>query len=431
MRRKRVKKILVIIGLIIAIMIVMFLFNICPPQGPWPTPPWCKISGRNTFAVSVVPTKIAQIKAINMVDTWGRNYNMSMFEDTRKNISESFDRVKELGAQEIYVHDFHRAIFDKGFDYTSTNYHIANETFWNDMRDQSITYTEIKKLVEAAHSRGLELGVKHNMAFVNIGKYIIKGIAGNIQDSVAKDYEAFNAEHSEEWITDYFAKWQTRMIEKGTMYQKAGVDIMSISPTWMDPKFAGHEALANKLQKQLIAELRKTFQGKIHVEISRYGFLEGIDGKENWTKYDFYKNADIIEMRIYDLPERFRNLETEVAIKQYIDELNRIASNKGMKLSIFVAPSSYSDSMKHGALEVLDYKSEQVKNAVADFDYQTLVFDTFFKALANANNIERINVASFAWDDMLDPQVKPKLSVASTFRNKPAEEVVKSWFNQK
>jgi hypothetical protein len=36
-----------------------------------------------------------------------------MFEDTRKNIDESFDRVQQLGAQEVYVHDFHRAIFEK------------------------------------------------------------------------------------------------------------------------------------------------------------------------------------------------------------------------------------------------------------------------------------------------------------------------------
>gem|GEM_PF-5789278 len=78
---------------------------------------------------------------------------MSMFEDTRKNIEESFDRIKELGAEEVYVHDFHRALFDKGSDYTTTNYKIADETFWNDMRDQSISTKELKKLAEAAHSR--------------------------------------------------------------------------------------------------------------------------------------------------------------------------------------------------------------------------------------------------------------------------------------
>ena len=74
--------------------------------------------------------------------------------------------------------------------------------------------------------------------------------------------------------------------------------------------------------------------------------------------------------------------------------------------------------MKYGALEILDYKSDKVKNTVADFDYQAMVFDTFFKALNSAPSIQRINVASFSRDDALDPEVKPKLSIASTFRNK-------------
>lgn len=409
----------------------MFIFNICPPQGPWPMPPRCnQWFVRNQFAVKNEANKLSQIKAVNMVDTRWRNYNMSMFEDTRKNIEKSFDRVKDLGAQEVYVHDFHRALFDKGSDYTTTNYRIADETFWNDMRDQSISEKEIHKLAKSAHSKWLKLGIKHNMAFVNIGKYILKGIWWNIQNSVVEDFEKFNASHSEEWIRDYFAKWTARMVEKWAIYQKAGVDIMSISPTRMEPKFWGHETLANELQKELITQLRKVFTGEIYVEVSRYGFFENRDGNENRTKYDFYKNADIVEMRIYDLMQKFHSMETRTAIKAYINELNSIAGKKWIQLSIFFAPSSYKDSMKKGSLEVLDYKSDIVKNTEADFGYQADVFNTFFKALAKANNIERINVASFARDDAMDPQVKPKISIGSTFRNKPAEEVIKQWFNK-
>jgi len=81
-------------------------------------------------------------------------------------------------------------------------------------------------------------------------------------------------------------------------------------------------------------------------------------------------------------------------------------------------------------LEVLDYKSDIIKNTSSDFDYQASVFDLMFKSLLTTSNIERINVASFAWDDAMDPQVKPKLSIASTFRNKPAENVIEAWFKK-
>jgi hypothetical protein len=55
--------------------------------------------------------------------------------------------------------------------------------------------------------------------------------------------------------------------------------------------------------------VRKVFTGKIYVEVSRFGFFEDRDGKEDWSKYDFYKYADIVEMRIYDLPQKFRTLD--------------------------------------------------------------------------------------------------------------------------
>ena len=420
-----------IIVIFLFISAIMFFFDVCPPQGPWPMPPRCAGDFvRHEYAVDVHPTPLWQIKAVNMIDTRGRNYNMSMFEDTRNNISSSFDRVAKLWAQEVYVHDFHRAVFEKWSDYTTTNYEIADETFWNDMRDQSISYKELQTLVNEAHERWLSLGIKHNMAFVNIGKYILKGIKWEIQNSVVEDFETFNADHSEEWIKDYFAKRTARMTEKWTEYQKAGVDIMSISPTWMEPKFAWHEALANDLQKQLIAELRKVFTGKIYVEISRYGFFENKDGREDWTKYDFYTHADIVEMRIYDLPQKFRGMDIANAIMQYVKELDAIAKQKNIRLSIFFAPSSYKDSMKQWVLEVLDYKSDIIKNTSSDFDYQASVFDLMFKSLLTTSNIERINVASFAWDDAMDPQVKPKLSIASTFRNKPAENVIEAWFKK-
>jgi hypothetical protein len=268
------------------------------------------------------------------------------------------------------------------------------------------------------------------MSFVNIGKYISAGIKGEIQSTVESDYQKFNSGHTEEWIRNYFAKWNERMVTKATLYQKYGVDIMSITPTWMGPTFAGHETIANELQKKLIADVRKVFKGKVYAEVSRYGFFENKDGNEDWTKYDYYKDADIVEMRIYDLPEKYHNSKIEESIPQYLTDLNRVAKEKNTKLSLFFAPSSYDDSMKTGSLEILDYRSDKVKNAVLDYEYQSKVFEIFLRTLPPLENIERINVASFPWDDALDPEVKPKLSVASTFRNKPAEQLIEQWFNK-
>jgi len=423
-----------IIGIILVLIVgvsVMFIFKICPPVGPWPTPPWCSgVFVRNVYEVKTNAIHLPQIKAVNMSDTWGRNYNMSMVESTRQNVESSFARVKELGASEVYVHDFDRAIFEKDADFTTTRYKIGDEIFFNDMRDESMTETDVKNLVLNAHEKGLKIGIKRNMSFVDIGKYISAGISGEIQSTVEADYKKFNSLHTKEWIKDYFEKWTARMVEKATIYQKYGIDIMSLTPTWMGPTFAGQELLVNELQKKLIADVRDVFKGKVYVELALYGFFEDKDGKEDWTKYDYYKNADIVEIRIYSLLERYRNGDISKEIPKFLADINNIAKKKNVKLSIFFAPSSYLNSMKHGSLEVLDYKSEIVKNTISDFDYQSKVFEIFFSALPLLNNIERINVASFSWDDALDPQVKPKLSIASTFRNKPAESMVREWFKK-
>jgi hypothetical protein len=420
-----------LIILIIIIIGVMFVFKICPPVGPWPTPPWCGgVFIRNEYKVETNAVHLPQIKAVNMSDTWGRNYNMNMVESTRDNIESSFARIKDLGAGEVYVHDFDRAIFEKDADFTTIQYKIGDEIFLNDMRDESMTEDDIKNLVLFAHEKGLKIGIKHNMSFVDIGKYISAGISGNIQTTVEADYKKFNSTHTEEWIRDYFEKWTVRMVEKATLYQKYSVDIMSLTPTWMGPTFAQHESLVNELQKKLISDVREVFTGKIYVELALYGFFEDKDGNEDWTKYDYYLSADIAEIRIYDLLEDYRDGDIEKELPRFLTDINNIAKKKGIQLSIFFAPSSYPESMKHGSLEVLDYKSEKVKNAISDLDYQTKVFEIFFSALPSLSNIERVNVASFPWDDALDPQIKPKLSVASTFRNKPAESVVREWFKK-
>ncbi|MCK9344865.1 MAG: hypothetical protein M0P64_01915 [Candidatus Pacebacteria bacterium] len=434
--KRAIKYILIALAVALSIIVAMFAFDVCPPRGPWPTPPWCSSNNfeRKVYGRTVETAKLSQIKSVNMSDTWGRNYNMGMVETTQANIESSFERVKELGASEVYVHDFHRAIYDDGADFKSLNYKFTDETFWNDFRDQSISENDLNKLVLAAHAKGLKLGIKHNLSFVNIGKYITEGISGNIEGSVAKDFEDFNQAHTKEWVEDYFSKWQGRMIEVAKKYQAAGVDIMSVSPIFMTPHFAGNEELANTLYKKLIEEVRTVFKGQIYVEVDLYGLLDGNNRDEDWSKLDYYKLADIQEVRVYNLPTKFqtKNIgdksEITKAIQSLVSELNAKAGQKGIKLSVFFAPSSYENAINFGPVEVLDTKNEKVKGLKLDLDAQADNFQDVFESLLGAQNISRINVGNFPWDDALGGDVKPRVSINATFRNKPAEEVVKAWY---
>lgn len=436
--KKITKYSLATLGVVILIIALMAVFDVCPPRGPWPTPPWCSVNNfeRKVYTREVNASKINQVKSVNMYDTWGRNYNMGMIETTQANIESSFDRVKELGAGEVFVHDFHRAVYEGDVDFESLNYQFVDETFWNDFRDQSISKDDLTKLSTAAHARGLKLGIKHNLSFVDIGKYISQGISGNIENSVASDFETFNQKHSKEWVEDYFKKWQERLVEKAKMYEEGGVDIMSVSPTFMTPHFAGNEALANSLYKQLIAEVRKVFTGQIYAEIDLYGLIDGNNRDEDWNKFDYYKDAEIQEVRVYNIPSKFQvkegatKAEKNIAIRALVKELDTKAGEKGIKLTIFFAPSSYENAIIHGPVEVLDVKNERIKKLKQDPDEQAESFESLFAALAGSSYITRVNAGNFAWDDALDPQVSPRISITASFRNKPAEDVVKAWFSK-
>jgi hypothetical protein len=429
------KLIFILIGIILLVlflMLAMFLFNICPPKGPWSMPPWCKTAyAINNYQVEVNPSKISQIKAVNMYDTWGRNYNMGMFETTQANIESSFERVKEIGAQEVYVHDFDRAVYEKGQNYSSTGYKLEDDVFSNDMRDESISIGDLKKLADAAHKNGLKIGIKRNLTFIDMKELLASGLSGSISSDVQNNFIEFNKSHSEEWIKDYFKKWQERLVEKAKNYSQAGIDIMSVSPTFQTPQFSGHEALANELWKNLIAEVKKYFKGQVVAELDIYGLVDGNNGAEDWTKYDYYKSADIIETRVYKILEKYQsadknNIKEDIA--RMVSGINNKAREKDIKLSVFFAPSSYEQGLYNGPVEFLDINNAAIKNLKKDYEVQAQAFDYFFQAIKNSNNITRLNCANFAWDDALDPEITPKVSISASFRNKPAESVIKAWF---
>jgi len=429
------KILLIIIGAIVVIFIAvlaMFWFKACPPKGPWPMPPWCKVFVINKYDVSLNAEKLSQIKAVNMYDTWGRNYNMGMVEATWDNIESSFNRVENIGAGEVYVHDFDRAIYGKNHDYSSTDYVLEDDIFGNDMRDQAISASDLKKLVAAAHKNGLKLGIKRNLTFIDMGNLLVSGLRGTIGQDVASNFSKFNQGHTQEWVKDYFAKWQARLVEKAKIYQVAGVDIMSVSPTFQDPQFVGQEALANELWKKLITEVKNNFKGQVLVDFNVYGLVDGNNGSENWRKYDYYKNADIVEVRVYKILEKYqsanKNLKQDLA--QMANGLDESARELGIKISVFFAPSSYIDGLYSGPVEFLDINNERIKNLEKDYDIQANAFDGFFSAIKNKSNIVRINSANFTWDDAIDPEVMPRVSISASFRNKPAENVVKEWYQK-
>lgn len=430
------KKIAYLIISIAGIVILMASFRICPPSGPWPTPPWCVEFERKHFDLNVVVSPLKLTPSVNMADTWGRNYNFSMFETTRDNIESSFDIVEDLGAREVYVHDFHRAIYrDDKQGLGSTNYDIVDETFWNDFRDESFSEADIANLTKTAHSRGLKIGVRHNMSFVNIGKYIAKGVTGQISESVDVDFKILaEVSKDEVWVRAFFEKWETRLVERAKLYQKYNVDMMDITPGWMNPLFAGNEDLANESWKRLIASVRKEFSGKIIADANFYGLLDGRVGEENYRAYTYLSDVDIVLVPFYGLHSNYRTggdvsvSAVEHSLDRVFGQLSREADRRGIKLSLFYSPFSYHNAINELPVEALDIKNKKIQALVSSEDEQRDAYMAMFQSIAKFPQFERVIAGNMWWDDARDPLVSVPISILPTFRNKPAEAVISAWF---
>jgi len=73
---------------------------------------------------------------------------------------------------------------------------------------------------------------------------------------------------------------------------------------------------------------------------------------------------------------------------------------------------------------------KEIKNIEKDYESQSEAYNYLFESLNKTNNISRINAANFTWDDALDPEVRPRISISASFRNKPAEQIIKAWYNK-
>jgi hypothetical protein len=433
--KKIILGILTLFLLLIFTVIIMFFFVLCPPSGPWPAPPWCKTYSPVFHEIKVETEHLSQIKGVQMSDTWGRNYNFMMEGVTWKNIENSFDRLEKIGLEEIYVHDMHQVKYEGQPNFKSTEYKIVGGTFWDDLRDEEISQKHLKELAEEAHKRKMKIAYASNLAFTNIGKYVR---SNNIAEEVVKDTAEFNEIHTEEWIKDFFNKWEQRMLLKAEQLNKAKFDIMSVTPTWMGPTFKQNEEIANELWEKLILRVKEKFNGKVQVIIPFSGFAyEEPDNlnRENTKYYDYYKKADIVQINFFGLHEKYHAKETSIeemekAYNKFLDEIEERAQEKNIKFSIKFSAFSYENAVNFKKfIEYHDIKNPEILKMKTDYQHQADQYQAFFKALKGRNEIERIIIGGFWWDDAMDPEVKVRISLSPSPRNKPAETIIKEWFN--
>ncbi len=207
----------------------------------------------------------------------------------------------------------------------------------------------------------------------------------------------------------------------------------------MGPTFRQNEELANELWVSLIRSIKEKFNGEVHVIIPFNGFAyeePGNASMENTRYYDYYKEADIVQINFFGLHEKYHakdstKEEMRKAYSRFLDEMEQRAKERDVKFSIKFSAFSYENAVNfEDFVEYHDYRNPEVKAIKSDYQHQADQYQAFFEAVNGRERIERIIVGGFWWDDAMDPDVKVRISLSPSPRNKPAESVIGQWFNR-
>ena len=513
---KIIKIPLLVLGSIILIVAIMGVFSICPPQGPWPMPPWCDScmikTGSPTslsFVVSIPhntpesdiylsvsgnsPEKMERIGYLTyektipvigqeeidysytsdkgssklfsskvtkrdwtiydgvsswsemdfkpsfpddfsfgmmMFDTWGRNYNFMMVENTRNNIDSSFEKLKRLNMKSVVVTDMFRAVYEDGEGefYNSTNYAIEDAIFSDDFRDESLSQEDMNRLAKAAHDNGMKLIVETGISLIDYGNYLH---SSNIRSDWDADLERQAHAKTKEWVEDFCDKKEKKILEVASMLDKAGADEIFINQRNEIP-LSPYDSYADERLMELIDKIHETTSLKVNLFAKERDIFYA-----DWaSRSKLFNSADNIYLIIEKIDPRYNPYEgmgfetTKDKYSALLDDYQEWAEENNLTVNVYFGASSYKDSAIKGYIEFNDIRSDLVKNTKPDWQYQADVYEAFLQSAENRSFIKSITFMGYWWDDAMDPETaKTKISISFSNRNKNVESTIMKWGN--
>jgi len=394
--KKIIKGLVVLIGVIILGVILMAVFKLCPPVGPWPTPPWCTIS---EVSSKFTPEPLSYLPAVDnrqlnnsfmfgvgMMDLWGRLCTTPFTcDDPKEDIVKSFSRLKQIGTNLVMVTDFYQIDRDKN---------IVNVTGGG---ARTISTEDMKLLVDQAHTNNMKFMLMTNLFEKDKSRKVL-----NFANPTKQD------------LDHLFAEWKTKIL---TQAQKGQYDYLVINPrdiAYFFEKQADNDYMNNKFVS-LIPELRQNYSGQICL----WGPPSIINGFAN--QYDCL----VVDDAINNILQGTGNNLGDITNK-WQGYLNGITYNK--PTFVLILMPSYDGALTDGWIEPvgIHYGGDKYR---PDYKVQALVYEGFFRAAANHPQIDGVISYGYWWNDRMYPNTLDifRNDLSHSIRDKDAESVFYNW----
>ncbi|MFA6407228.1 MAG: hypothetical protein WCV80_00790 [Candidatus Paceibacterota bacterium] len=367
---------------------------------------------------------------VNTMDTWSINYNFNFFEDTRNNIESTIVRAKALGANELGVFSFIEVLGNKDL-FTLQEV----DTPFKYMRDAAISAGDMKKLARLGKEHSIDVVIHYNTEadytkYFNVKdfKMIGAGVGGAAAHGKAAEELGIYEPKSKEWVDMWFDGLESVLLKWAREAEAAGIYGIDITPEYMVPKFAPQEIYADTRYKEIVAEMRKIYKGKIFA--SSVGWFGGITDK---NKVTYINDVDGLYIHLPSLKVRegASIAEMRTTHSNNISALQNEFKVYPKEISLIISEASYEGAINGvPSFEFNDFAEARAKGRVADWQAQADSYEAALSVLSRSTFFKGIGTSGYWFDDLMDPDyADPLISMHPSIRNKPAEAVWKKWMN--
>ena len=425
-----VSKIITALMILLAGMLLIFgffiAFQLCPPAGPWPIPPWCKggidvpnfDSGLHYEDYVYIDLPYIQenfettdrpfIMGVGMQDNWGKiigtlpngNY---ITEDNRLYVDSSMERLSSINSELVMITDF--SIIDEELNIFPQLYGGA----------AMIEQEELNDIATSAKANGLK-----TMLITNIYEH----------EQLAR--HQINCENiTEDKIDGLFSEWSEQMIYEAEKAATAGFDYIVINPRDIGFFFCDYDSYAVQYWPEIAKDVRERFPGKIGVWGPSYYFT---DNQFNTEELDFIILDDDITWILGEAGEDVNDISSKWTewFEKYRNA--RVAAGDDMEYFALILMPSYNGAMQGGWVEIYDastiYDPERMKGLEKDYREQAIVYEGFFRAVHESKNPPVDGVISYGYwwtDNMYPGSYFARNDITHTIRGKDAEHVYAKW----
>lgn len=407
------------ITIFIVISLSMLILHICPPKGPWPTPPWCDGKAYIPFEykeLGYIQERFNHTDKrldfiIGTMDIWGNPHlYIDLGENSKDHVETTMKKIREVGGEGVYLTDFVSISNSKEIQEGLTG-------------AESMSGYEMKSIVSEARKNGqnkVMLTINLYDPEAPMRRYKGKSMDGTVSGELLKDMPIKN------W-KKLFDSWERYLSEEATKAGNAGVSHLIITPS--DFSFSGFKdkEYLNKEYSLFADAAKQRFKGKIGVSV--YGSeMPNLDAK-TLEKIDFIvilwdPNGD------HELRKIFKGVGEDITSIEdsLVDWLNLInfSRTKGKETYILVIMPSYDGALQKGWIEPGAVYGEGYKK---DFKEQALLYEGLFRAIyKNRFNITGVISYGYWWTDRIYPEVRIlRNDLSHSIRGKDAENIFYKW----